>query len=95
MIEIQYALNSAELGAELSRVGAGIVAQLATVTSGAPALVGEVVATTFKNLGDSLEGSTEQRLERIGEILAKTQFKFQIRDFGQLGESMSSARDGS
>ena len=45
----------------------------------------------MRNLGDRLEGSTEERFSRVGDLLAKTQFKFQIRDFGQLGESMKMA----
>lgn len=91
MLNIQYALNSAGLEASAARVGSEVVAKVATVTSGAPEQVGEVVATVFNNLGDSLEGSTQERLTRVGELLTKTQFKFQIRDFGQLGESMKYA----
>lgn len=91
MLNIQYALNSAGLEASAARVGSEVVAKVATVTKGAPEQVGEVVATVFNNLGDSLEGNVEERLTRIGELLTKTQFKFQIRDFGQLGESMKYA----
>lgn len=91
MLNIQYALNSAGLEASAARVGSEVVAKVATVTNGAPEQVGEVIATTFNNLGDSLEGNTQERLNRIGELLTKTQFKFQIRDFGQLGESMKYA----
>jgi TP901 family phage tail tape measure protein len=91
MLNIQYALNSAGLEASAARVGSEVVAKVATVTSGAPEQVGEVVATVFNNLGDSLEGNVQERLTRVGELLTKTQFKFQIRDFGQLGESMKYA----
>ena len=91
ILDIEYALNSAGLGEQLSRAGSEVVAKLATVTKGAPELVGEVVATTMRNLGDRLEGSTKERFSRVGDLLAKTQFKFQIRDFGQLGESMKMA----
>ena len=91
ILDIEYALNSAGLGEQLSRAGSEVVAKLATVTKGAPELVGEVVATTMRNLGDRLGGSTEERFSRVGDLLAKTQFKFQIRDFGQLGESMKMA----
>ena len=91
MLDIQYALNSAGLDASAARAGSEVVAKVAKITSGAAEGVGEVIATTFNNLGASLEGSTEERLERIGELLTKTQFKFQIRDFAQLGESMKYA----
>jgi len=90
-LNIEYALNSAGLKADAARVGSEIVAEVATVTNGMPEQVGEVVATTFNNLGASLEGSVKERLSRIGDLLTKTQFKFQIRDFGQLGESMKYA----
>ena len=91
MLNIQYALNSAGLDASAARVGSTIVAKVAKITDGSAEGVGEVIATTFNNLGASLEGSTEERLERIGELLTKTQFKFQIRNFDQLGESMKMA----
>lgn len=91
ILGIQYALSSAGFDAEAARAGSSIVAKVATVTNGLPEQVGEVVATVFNNLGDSLEGNTQQRLARIGDLLTKTQFKFQIRDFGQLGESLKYA----
>jgi len=90
-LNIQYALNSAGLEADASRLGAAVVSQVATITSGSSEQVGEVIATVYNNLGDQLEGDTQQRLTRIGELLTKTQFKFQIRDFGQLGESLKYA----
>jgi TP901 family phage tail tape measure protein len=91
ILGIQYALSSAGFDAAAARAGSTIVAKVATVTRGAPEQVGEVVATVFNNLGDSLAGNTQQKLERIGDLLTKTQFKFQIRDFGQLGESLKYA----
>jgi TP901 family phage tail tape measure protein len=91
ILDIQYALNSAGLDAAAARAGSEIVAKVAKITDGAAEGVGEVIATTFNNLGASLEGSTEERLERIGELLTKTQFKFQIRNFDQLGESLKYA----
>jgi len=91
MLNIQYALNSAGLEASASRIGSEVVAKVATVTDGAPEQVGEVIATVFNNLGDNLEGNTQDKLSRIGDLLTKTQFKFQIRNFNQLGESMKTA----
>ncbi len=91
MLGIQYALNSAGFEASAARLGSTVVAKVAKVTAGAPEQVGEVVATIFNNLGGSLEGNMQEKLTRVGELLTKTQFKFQIRDFGQLGESMKYA----
>ena len=91
VINIEYALDSAGLDAATARFGSEVVSKVSTVTEGAAEQVGEVIATTFNNLGDKLQGNAEQKLTRIGELLTKTQFKFQIRDFGQLGESMKMA----
>jgi TP901 family phage tail tape measure protein len=91
VLTIEYALNSAGLSEEVSRAGTELVHKLAKVTKGAPEQVGEIFATTFNNLGEAMTGSAEEKMERIGNVLAKTQFKFQIRDFGQLGESMKYA----
>ncbi len=92
--DIQYALNSAGLSSEAASAGAPIVAKVAKITAGLPERVGEVIAGTYNNLGDSLEGSTSEKLNRIGELLTKTQFKFAIRDFGQLGDSLAEAGAG-
>lgn len=90
----QYALNSAGLSADASRAAAMVVAKVAKVTAGVPETVGEVIATTYNNLGNSLVGTTEQKMARIGDLLTKVQFKFQIRDFGQLGESLKEGAAG-
>ncbi|TVM15066.1 phage tail tape measure protein [Oceanidesulfovibrio indonesiensis] len=92
--DIQYALNSAGLDAAAARSASQVVAKVAKVTNGVPENVGEVIATTYNNLGESLEGSTRERLGRIGDLLTKAQLKFQIRDFGQLGNSMKEGAAG-
>lgn len=86
--DIQYALNSAGLTAALSSDAVKAVASVSKVTKGEMAQVGEVMATVYNNLGKRMEGTEAERFNRIGELLTKTQFKYQIRDFGQLGESM-------
>lgn len=93
-MDIQYALNSAGLDAAAARAGAAVTAKVSAITAGAPEQVGEVLATTFNNLGKSMSGSNEEKFSRIGELLTKVQFKYQIRDFGQLGESMKYAAAG-
>ena len=94
VLEIEYALNSASLDEETARVGTAIVHRLAKVTRGAPERVGEVAGMVYNTMGKTMEGTAEERMGRIANILAKTQFKFQIRDFGQLGESFKSASKG-
>jgi len=91
IVNIEYALNSAGLEASAARVGSEIVAKVATVTNGVPEQVGEVIATVYNNLGNTLEGTAKEKLARIGDLLTKTQFKFQIRNFDQLGESLKYA----
>ena len=86
--DIQYALNSAGLTASLARSATKTVASVSKVTNGSMEQVSEVMATAYNNLGTRLNGSDEQKFSRIGDLLAKIQFKYQIRDFGQLGESM-------
>lgn len=90
-LDIQYALNSAGLQADAAASAAEVVAKVAKVTSGAPEQVAEVVAGTYNNMSENMVGTTQEKLTRIGELLTKTQFKFQIRDFGQLGEGLSYA----
>ncbi|MEW5728128.1 MAG: phage tail tape measure protein, partial [Pseudomonadota bacterium] len=91
MLDIQYALNSANLEADVARAGSTVVAKVATVTNGMPERVGEVMATVYNNMGTQLQGTAEEKMQRIGDLLTRTQFKYQIRDFGQLGESMKTA----
>ncbi|SHJ77185.1 phage tail tape measure protein [Halodesulfovibrio aestuarii] len=92
--DIQYALNSAGLDAAAARAGSSIVAKVSKVTNGQAESVGEVLATTYNNLGSSLAGTNEEKFARIGDLLTKTQLKFQIKDFGQLGESMKEGSAG-
>ncbi|MDZ4377993.1 MAG: phage tail tape measure protein [Xanthomonadaceae bacterium] len=91
ILNIEYALNSAGFEASFARSTSGLVSKVAKVTDGSAEQVGEVMATVFNNLGGSLKGTQEEQITRIGELLTKTQFKFQIRDFGQLGESFKTA----
>ena len=92
ILDIQYALNSAGLSEQASRVGSEIASKVATVTHGRPEQVAEIIGTTFNNMGDAIAGANvDEKLGRIGDVLTKIQFKYQLRDFGQLGESMKEA----
>lgn len=94
ILNIQYALNSAGLDADAARIGSEIVSKVAKVTGGSAEGVGEIIGGVFNNFGGSLEGDTENRLKRIGDLLTKVQLKYQIRDFGQLGESFKEGAKG-
>ena len=52
ILDIQYALNSAGLSEQASRVGSEIVSKVATVIYGMPEQVAEIIGTTFNNMGD-------------------------------------------
>ena len=86
-MDIQYALNSAGFTAALASAATPVIASVAKITKGSSSEVGEIIATTYNNLGNQIQGNMEQKLTRIGELFTKTQFKFQIRDFSQIGES--------
>ena len=88
ILEIEYGFNSAGLDADISRMATETAHKVSKVTKGDSSVVSEIIGTTFNNLGESLAGTDTQKLEQIGNILTKTQLKYQIRDFAQLGESM-------
>ncbi len=87
ILDIQYALNSAGLDSLAAMIGSEVTAKVAKVTNGQAEAVGEIIGGIYNNFGKSLDGSTKDKLQKIGDILTKTQLKYQIRDFGQLGES--------
>ena len=88
MLGINYALSSAGFDAAAARFGSGIVARVATATDGQAEEVGELIGVVYNNLGKSMDGGMEEKLTRIGDVLVQTQNAFQLRDFGQLAESM-------
>ncbi len=92
IIDIEYSLRSGGItDDEAARAGARIVSQVSLVTGGIPAAVGETLTKTYNNLGKTLKGTPEEQFKRVAELMTKTQFKFQIRDFSQLGDSMKYA----
>ena len=95
LLEIQYELNSAGLSEAASRAGSEVASKVATVTKGDVGQVAKIMGGVFNNMGASIEGAgVEEKLGRIGDVLTKTQFKFQLSDFGQLGEGLSYAAAG-
>ena len=88
MLQIEYSLNSAGLQEEAARAGSAIVHRVATVTRGSAQQVGAVMGIAFNNLAAGMEGTAEEKLRRIGDVLAKTQFMYQIEDFSGLGKGL-------
>ena len=88
MLQIEYSLNSAGLQEEAARAGSAIVHRVATVTRGSAQQVGAMMGVAFNNLAGGMEGTAEEKLRRIGDVLAKTQQMFQIEDFSGLGEGL-------
>ena len=62
ILEIEYALNSAGLGEEVSRAGIELVHQVAKVTRGSAEQVGEVVGITFNNMAAGMTGTAEEKM---------------------------------
>lgn len=73
------------------RSAADVVAQVATITDGVPGQVGAVVATACKNLGRGLAGDQAQQISQVGAILTRTQQRYQIENFGQLGQALAAS----
>ena len=91
LLELEYQLNSASLDEAASRAGSRLAHKLATVTRGESATVAGVLGDVYNNLADGLEGDVGQKMGQIGNVLARTQLKFAISDFGQLGRGMQNA----
>ncbi len=91
ILDIEYSLNSAGLSASAARAGSEIVSKLATVTHGDAEDVGVIVGDTFNNFQRTLSGTVNEKMQKIGNILLKTQERFSIKDFGQLGEGLKEA----
>ena len=88
MLQIEYSLNSAGLEEAVARAGSGVVHRVATVTRGSAPQVGAIMGVAFNNLAGGMEGTADEKMRRIGDVLAKTQFMYQIEDFGGLGAGL-------
>ena len=86
LLELQYQLSSGGLDEEAARLGSVIAANVGKVTRGSGAQAAEVMAQVENTFGGGME--------RIGDVLTKTQMRFGILDFGQLGEGMAEAASG-
>ncbi len=81
MLEIQYQLGSAGFDEGAARTGSEMVHKLAKFTRGASGQAAEVFGITYNNMLAKAEGTTEEKMTRLGNVLAKTQAKFQIEHF--------------
>ena len=86
LLELQYQLSSGGLDEEAARLGSVIAANVGKVTRGSGAQAAEVMAQVENTFGGGME--------RIGDVLTKTQMRFRSLDFGQLGEGMAEAASG-
>ena len=91
ILGIHYELSSAGLAEAAATAGAEVVHKVAKVARGDATGVGTVIGTVFNTLGAQMSGGVEDKLARIGDVLTQTQLKFQISDFGQLGEGIAEA----
>ncbi|MFL1781412.1 Phage tail tape measure protein [Candidatus Hepatincolaceae symbiont of Richtersius coronifer] len=77
IVDTGYNLLSAGLSGEQAKLGTQSVINVAKVTGGQSDLVASTMATASKNFNLDMA--------RVGDILAKTQLKFQFANFAQLG----------
>ncbi len=91
LLELQYQLKGADLSAEEARIGSTIASQVATATRGATTDVGSVLGTAMLNFGRQFEGTTEERMTAIGDVLTATQQQFKFDSFDALGAGLRSA----
>lgn len=86
-IEAQYNMASAGLDNEQALAGTRAALTLATATMGDADTAGNLLATVFNNLGNKA-APVEKEMNRLADVLAKTQAIAQIKDLGQLNESL-------
>ena len=86
LLELQYQLSSGGLDEEAARLGSVIAANVGKVMRSSGAQAAEVMKQVENTFGGGME--------RIGDVLAKTQMRFGSLDFGQLGEGMAEAASG-
>ena len=94
LLEIQYQLGSAGIEAETAHAATEVAHRVAVVTRGEGAEVAGIVGAVEKNLSGGMAGTVEERVGRIGDVLAKTQAKFKFSNFGDLGSAMAKATAG-
>ena len=95
VLDIHYNLHSAGLSEAATTAGAEIAHKVAIATKGNSAEVAAIIGTTFNNLGDAIAGADPaEKIGRIGDVLTQVQQKYQIGNFGQLGEGMAEAAAG-
>ena len=65
--------------------------RLVSASRSAEEEVGEILATAYNNLGKQVTGTEAEKFSRFADLATKTQYKFQIRNFGQFGETLKNA----
>lgn len=80
LMETSYALLSAGISEGETKVGTEIAAKIAALTQGHSADIANIMATAAKDF--------KIPMNEVGDILAKTQNIFQIKDFHQLEEGL-------
>jgi TP901 family phage tail tape measure protein len=84
-LDASYNMNSAGLNSAQALEGTRTALLLATGTMGDAGTASNLVATLFNNMGNKA-GDAAKQMTRVGDVLAKTQALFQIKDLEQLNE---------
>lgn len=81
IVDTGYNLLSAGLNGNQAKLGAKNVIDVATVTGGDSASVASIMAGASQNF--------KEDMNKVGDVLTKTQLKFKFANFGQLGEGFA------
>ena len=91
LLKIQTVLHKENLGPDEALAAAEAVHRVAAVTKQDAEETAAAIGGIFHTVGLSMTGSTEQKLTRIGDIVATMQQRFKITDVGGLAEGLNKA----
>ncbi|MDM5147663.1 phage tail tape measure protein [Candidatus Persebacteraceae bacterium Df01] len=91
LLDNQYALLYAGLEQSLALKGAETVAIVAKNTNSNPDEIANLIASAYKNFGTQFNGSAEDKLKQIADLLTKTHSQYKINDFTALGQNLKTA----
>lgn len=90
VLRAQYMMASAGLNDVQSLEGARVALTVAKATMGDAADAANLVATAFNTLGDKTRPVKEE-MERLGDVITRTQQFFQFKNLGQLSAGLNEA----
>ncbi|HEX2871656.1 MAG TPA: phage tail tape measure protein [Polyangiaceae bacterium] len=86
-LDTSYMMASAGLQGEAAIEGTRAALQVATATMGDGVTAGGLIATLYNNVADKA-ANAKTEIERLGDVVTKTQQTFQFANLGQLNEGL-------